>query len=69
MRHTCALVGQSQMLVLGGIETEWVWDNPDPWTQALGVFDLKKWQWSDKYDAEADEYDSPDTVLDWYKEG
>ncbi|KAH7166474.1 hypothetical protein EDB81DRAFT_782316 [Dactylonectria macrodidyma] len=69
MRQTCALVGKSQMLVLGGIEVEWVWDTPDPWEQALGVFDLKSWQWSDKYDAEADAYDSPDTVLNWYKEG
>ncbi|KAF7556327.1 hypothetical protein G7Z17_g1544 [Cylindrodendrum hubeiense] len=69
MHHACALVGKSQMLVSGGITGEWVWDQPDPWAQALGVFDLKTWEWSDKYDADAAAYDSPDTILDWYNKG
>ncbi|KAF7557569.1 hypothetical protein G7Z17_g591 [Cylindrodendrum hubeiense] len=69
MRQTCAVVGQSQMLVLGGILSEWDWASADPWAQALGIFDLNTWEWSDKYDVDADEYTTPDTILDWYNDG
>lgn len=57
------------MLVSGGLTGEWDWSEPDPWAQALGIFDLNTWGWSDKYDADADAYDSPDTIMDWYSGG
>ncbi|KAJ3467995.1 hypothetical protein MRS44_005559 [Fusarium solani] len=69
MLHACALVGQSQMIVLGGLTSEWKWEEPDPWAQALGIFDLKAWRWSDKYDPDASAYDSPYTIIDWYQAG
>lgn len=57
------------MLVSGGLTGEWDWTVPDPWAQALGIFDLNTWGWSDKYDADADVYDSPDTIMNWYSGG
>ncbi|KAH6866161.1 hypothetical protein B0T10DRAFT_554139 [Thelonectria olida] len=70
MRHACALVDQSQMLVFGGLSLEWDWEDPDPWAQALSIFNLKTWGWrSDKYDADASAYDSLDTIIDWYQTG
>ncbi|KAH8663296.1 hypothetical protein BGZ61DRAFT_321567, partial [Ilyonectria robusta] len=69
LRHACALVGKSQMLVSGGLTGEWDWTVPDPWAQALGIFDLNTWEWSDKYDADADAYGSPDTITNWYSGG
>jgi hypothetical protein len=69
MRHACALVGKSQMLSLGGLTAEWDWADSDTWAQALGIFDLNTWEWSDKYDADADAYETPDTIVEWYESG
>ncbi|KAH7133928.1 hypothetical protein EDB81DRAFT_805314 [Dactylonectria macrodidyma] len=68
--HECALVGKRQMLVVGG-RKDWGEDRqtPDPWTQGIGIFDLSAVTWSDKYDADAPEYVSPDMVNDWYSAG
>ncbi|KAK7910925.1 kelch repeat protein [Apiospora marii] len=65
-----------QMLSVGGIANVkgLVYSNysvidPDPWKQGLGVFDLTEMVWKDRYDADADAYDTPKMVRDWYTEG
>ena len=49
----------------------WTGDDPsaDPWTEGLGILDLPSLSWSDQYDSEASEYDSPDIVKSWYSNG
>ncbi|KAK4221148.1 kelch repeat-containing protein [Podospora fimiseda] len=72
--HACGLAGKRQMLSIGGTDAS----NPgmpnrlfepDPWKNGLGIFDLTKMRWTDKYDADAEEYESPDVVKQWYDQG
>ncbi|KAK8004360.1 DHA14-like major facilitator [Apiospora arundinis] len=81
--HACALVGKGgkkrtprQMLSVGGTEgfrgivnhISSVKD-PDPWKQGLGVLDLTEMVWKSQYDADADPYDTPKMVKEWYAQG
>ncbi|KAF5684575.1 kelch repeat protein [Fusarium circinatum] len=67
--HGCALVGKRQMLSIGG--NNWGkhegWKDKDPWTQGIGILDLPSLTWSSEYDAEAEDYESPKVVKDWYQ--
>lgn len=67
---TCHPVGSGrQVLVIGGQDNNnntYRWENPDPWTQGLGIFDMTAMEWSDGYDADAGAYDSPQVVKEWY---
>lgn len=69
--HGCALVGKRQMLSIGG--NNWGkdegWKDKDPWTQGIGILDLPSLTWSSEYDAEAEDYESPKVVKDWYQSG
>ncbi|KAG5753169.1 hypothetical protein H9Q70_004224 [Fusarium xylarioides] len=69
--HGCALVGKRQMLSIGG--NNWGkdegWKDKDPWTQGIGVLDLPSLTWSSEYDAEAEDYEPPKAVKDWYQTG
>jgi hypothetical protein len=68
--HTCNLVGNRQMVVVGG-KQPWLNDSsqiPDIWTQGIGVFDLSAMEWEDQYDAAAAPYVTPDVVKAWYNE-
>ncbi|KAF2143194.1 uncharacterized protein K452DRAFT_268529 [Aplosporella prunicola CBS 121167] len=71
--HTCNLVGNRQMLSIGGIDWDKgfpeAWQDVDPWEQGLGVFDLTELKWKTNYDAGADAYKSPQVVQDWYNQG
>ncbi|KAK3985859.1 hypothetical protein QBC44DRAFT_361980 [Cladorrhinum sp. PSN332] len=68
--HACVLAGRRQMLSIGG--TDALSDgyhnilDPYPWLQGLGIFDLSSLNWSSSYDANADEYESPEVVNQWY---
>ncbi|KAI9150854.1 Kelch repeat-containing protein [Paramyrothecium foliicola] len=62
--HSCALVGNSQIISVGGHG-----DDVDPWKQSLGVFDLSTLTWSDRFDPDAAAYKPPKVIEDWYKEG
>lgn len=68
--HTCNLVGNSQALVFGGYnflnDTSTQFQDTDPWTQGLGVFDMTTLKWKDSYDADAPEYESPQQIQEWY---
>ncbi|KAH7061333.1 hypothetical protein B0J12DRAFT_290870 [Macrophomina phaseolina] len=67
---SCHPVGSGrQVLVIGGQDNNnntYRWENPDPWTQGLGIFDMTAMEWSDGYDADAGVYESPQVVKDWY---
>jgi hypothetical protein len=72
--HACALVGNRQMLNLGGVPTflgSWTADDPptDPWAQGLGILDLSSLNWSDQYDPAAPAYASPEMVQTFYSNG
>ncbi|KAK3312100.1 hypothetical protein B0H66DRAFT_394322 [Apodospora peruviana] len=72
--HSCVVVGKRQMLSVGGtnnagfsgFKTQWA--EPDPFYQGLGIFDMTMMTWSreGKYNAYAEEYQSPDVVKAWY---
>ncbi|KAL8969878.1 MAG: hypothetical protein Q9183_001787 [Haloplaca sp. 2 TL-2023] len=69
-RHTCHVVGNRQMLSIGGLNPNRVYNNtifPDPFKQGLGIFDLTAMQWSDRYDANAEPYVTPQIIKDWYE--
>lgn len=64
--HHCTVIGERQMISIGG-------DNPsvqglgllpDPWTN--GIFDMTAFDWSSSYDANAADYESPAVVKKYY---
>lgn len=73
MQHGCALAGNRQMIVVGGLNATLGFNesrrNKDPWTNGIGVFDISKLSWSSEYDAQAEPYESPDVVKRWYNAG
>lgn len=70
-RHSCNIVGQRQMVVVGGQPiNETSADNygsatVDPWPQGIGIFDLSKFDWSDSYDPDAAPYVTPQNIKDY----
>ena len=74
--HTCHVVGNRQMLSIGGLESTYdyddslnnktQWEKKDNFPQGLGIFDMTELKWSDRYDATAAAYDSPELVKSWY---
>ncbi|KAI9159069.1 Kelch repeat-containing protein [Paramyrothecium foliicola] len=66
MTHVCAVAGQRQMIVSGGLSRPGLWRNADEWTNALAVFDLSDSRWISRYDPAAAEYQSPAIVKGWY---
>ncbi|KAI3540189.1 kelch repeat protein [Colletotrichum filicis] len=72
--HHCAVVGNRQMIVVGGRTTSKSvgnlegWALRDPWPQGLGLFDLVEWTWKDDYNASAGAYRSHEEIQRWYRE-
>ncbi|KAG7053227.1 kelch repeat protein, partial [Colletotrichum scovillei] len=72
--HHCAVVGNRQMIVVGGRTTSKSvgnlkgWALRDPWPQGLGLFDLAEWTWKDDYNASAGAYRSHEEIQRWYRE-
>lgn len=68
--HACAVVGNRQMLVWGGLNSTGDdaehWNPPDPHPQGIGIYDLSEWRWKDRYDADADAYVTHADVASWY---
>ncbi|MDI1490944.1 MAG: hypothetical protein OHK93_002149, partial [Ramalina farinacea] len=67
-RHSCNVIGNRQMVAVGG---QMGWHNhlpPDPWDQGLGIFDMSAMEWKDSYDPNAAAYTSPDSVKAYYKQ-
>ncbi|KAF3351459.1 hypothetical protein VD0002_g4822 [Verticillium dahliae] len=71
--HACLVVGKRQMLSIGGVNHEPgmpdLWLDRDPWPQGLGVFDITELKWTNEYDADAEDYDSPEVIKSWYADG
>ncbi|KAK0723587.1 hypothetical protein B0T26DRAFT_643998 [Lasiosphaeria miniovina] len=70
-QHTCVVVGKRQLLVVGGANyniPSGRWQDPDPFPQGLGLFDMTDLTWSKEgqYKADAEPYQSPNAVKDWY---
>ena len=67
--HTCHVVGNSQLLSIGGADP----NQSDPWStidsafQGLGVFDLNGWNWTTKYNANAATYKRAGALDDLYE--
>ncbi|KAI4240737.1 MAG: hypothetical protein L6R40_004982 [Gallowayella cf. fulva] len=64
-RHSCNVVGNRQMLSIGGQDPTNQYNNTftaDPFLQGLGIFDLTAMRWSDRYNADAEPYESPAVV-------
>jgi hypothetical protein len=41
----------------------------DPWTNGIGVFDMTAFKWSGLYQSDADVYQQPDVVRQYYLTG
>ncbi|KAK0648839.1 hypothetical protein B0T16DRAFT_121319 [Cercophora newfieldiana] len=71
--HGCALVGRRQLLSVGGTDGFLGFPgsllDPDPWRNGLGVFDMSRMVWADRYAADAAPYESPSVVAEWYSQG
>ncbi|KAL8778999.1 MAG: hypothetical protein Q9213_007148 [Squamulea squamosa] len=80
--HTCNAVGGSQIISVGGVDT-----NPqissgnlndirqsifnttaDPFAQGLGIFDMTSLKWADHYTANAPQYVQSDLVKSFYRD-
>ena len=78
-RHalSCNAVGGSQIITIGGLNSasndsgtaqiyESVFNDPDPFTQGLAIFDMTTLNFTDKYTANASPYIQSDMVKSYY---
>ena len=70
--HRCHVVGNRQMLVVGGLDSRYYnassqynGTRPDTFNKGLGVFDMTEMEWSDRYDANAERYMTPQVSEFW----
>ena len=79
--HSCNSVGGSQILVIGGVDTNCkaatvnetadmaTFDTtPDPFLQGLAIFNMTSLKFSDQYTAEAPDYEQSDLVKHFYSQ-
>jgi hypothetical protein len=72
--HFCQVIGQGQMLVIGGRDPSHdpsldnsFWPNDaDPWTRGLNIFDMTALKWTNRYNASAKNYEQPAMVKQYY---
>lgn len=57
------------MISVGGVESNKLFSIADPWANGIGVLDLPTLEWKTKYEANPDDYDSPQFIKDWYQKG
>lgn len=64
---SCQLVGNRQMLSVGGWDTTFTADvTAETWPYGLGLFDITALSWSTNYDAKAEPYVRSDVVSSFY---
>lgn len=58
------------MISIGGRDkdVDWVQGKAD-FQDTVNILDLNTMGWKDEYDADADDYESPQVVRDWYQGG
>ena len=79
--HACRSVGGSQILVVGGADSNpkvtfgdyneierSTMEEKDPWEQGLGIFDLSTLTWSDRYSASPPPYAQSDPIRQYYSQ-
>lgn len=70
--HTCH-IKNNQIIMIGGQNPSYknqFNDNPnsvDPWLQGIGVFDTKSLRFKDSYQANADAYETPEVIKQYYE--
>ncbi|KAL8953759.1 MAG: hypothetical protein Q9222_000376 [Ikaeria aurantiellina] len=66
--HTCHVVGNSQLLSIGGADAAQSdpWSTVDPAFQGLGTFDLNGWNWTQSYNANAAPYRRAAALRNFY---
>ena len=74
--HTCHATNFNQMIMIGGSDPStclgFLGDGdahnslPDPWTHAIGVFDMTALKFKDSYQAGAPAYETPDIIKKHY---
>ncbi len=69
INQACALAGDRQMVVVGGQSDADLVRDKDPWPHGIGIFDISTLSWSSGFDAQAEPYESPGIVQDWYNAG
>jgi hypothetical protein len=71
--HSCAVVGNRQVLSWGGYHGAMgsgsEEEEEDPFHQGIGIFDMTTLEWSNSFNASASAYRTPDLIQDWYDEG
>ena len=55
------------MVIVGGLQDDWNYD--DPLKNGIGLIDLQSLEFLDSYDASAAAYESPSIVSAWYDDG
>lgn len=68
IHHSCTVAGNRQMISTGGVGSEWDWKDQDPWRHSIGVFDMTDLEWKDRFDSDAEGYQTPQMIRDWYGE-
>ncbi|KAH0432819.1 kelch repeat protein [Colletotrichum camelliae] len=71
LEQACIATGR-QMISVGGTDGR-AWPSSltdkDPWPHGIGIFDMTEMRWSDQYNANADAYESPEVIKNWYSQG
>ncbi|KAK4185204.1 hypothetical protein QBC35DRAFT_504122 [Podospora australis] len=67
--HHCVAVGKRQVLSIGGHSQPSGWRTQDPAPQGLLLFDMTTLTWKYDYEANDKEYESADSIKEWYKAG
>ena len=71
--HSCNVIGNRQMVVIGGVNPASdngtaLSETPDIWDNGIGVFEMTKMVWNERYNASAAEYVTPKVVKSWIKQ-
>lgn len=66
--HTCHATKTHQMIMVGGMNPLYdVSDQPqDPWDQGIAVFDMTALEFKDAYQSQADPYEPPYAIQQYY---
>ena|SRR5947207_4406102 len=69
--HSCQVIGNRQMVVIGGINVQESSGGQiaDIWTNGLGIFDMTSLKWVSMYNASAEPYVQPEPVKQHYING